>query len=641
MRRFVVIIGLVFIGFGLFAQEESVMDTINIEEVVTYGSYKKFQAGSKIEALSPEQISSVQEGGIEQLLMRFTPVYVKTNAGGLATVHIRGTAADHTSIMFGGINVNSLTLGHSDLSSITSFLFDKMELQYGSSAALNGSGAIGGAIYLGTQNRWTDGVRISAKYSLGSFGERLYGTKIYLGNGKWESVTKLLKYETDNDFPYMNYSGFGNENGVKEIQQNAAINNKGIIQEFNYLFGANEYFKSAFWYADNWHEIQPSMGDASEVVTELKNEDIRAWGEYLNENHILKFNLGAGYVRDKQIYNNDPGQRIQTNRFITDLSVKQQVLKTLEYKAGVKYKYIVPDVYSYSDSAELNEHDADFYLTFFYQPITKLKTTVNLRQQWVSNYNAPFTPALGIEYNWIRKSENKFASLFNISKSYRVPTLNDRYWPTPVNPLGTPDLKPEDGFTVETGIKHNYDQEDFKSVIKLNVFYLHVKNWLEWRNNNGSIPVNLEKVVSKGVELHANATLKTGEFISTLTGNYTYNPSTKIEDGKPDQQLIYIPHNMFNAYYQLKYRDLLFLIDGSYTGERYYYYITKSNQVRKTLDSYFLTNCVLRYSFKLMEQDFAGAFSVNNVFNVSYQNQRNYAMPGINFRLSITANINL
>lgn len=641
MRRFVVIFSLILFGGGLFAQEESVMDTISIEEVVTYGNYKKFQAGSKIEALSAEQISSVQEGGIEQLLMRFTPVYVKTNAGGLATVHIRGTAADHTSIMFGGINVNSLTLGHSDLSSITSFLFDKMELQYGSSAALNGSGAIGGAIYLGTQNRWTDGARINTKYTFGSFGERLYGTKIYLGNGKWESVTKLLKYKTDNDFPYTNYSGFGNENGVKEIQNNAAVDNKGIIQEFNYLFGFNEYFKSALWYADNWHEIQPRMGDASAVVTELKNDNIRLWGEYLNENHILKYNLGAGYVRDKQIYNNDPGQRIETNRYIADLSAKQQILKTLEYKAGVKYIYIVPDVYSYSDSADLNEHNADFYLTLFYQPISKIKATVNLRQQWVSNFTAPFTPALGVEYNWLQKSGNKLASLFNVSKSYRIPTLNDRHWPTFGNPNGTPDLKPEEGATIETGVRYNYDQDGFKSEIKVNVFYLNVKNWLEWRENNGPKPVNLDKVISKGVEVHANATLKTGEFISTLSGNYTFNPSTKIEDGKPDQQLIYIPKNMFNAYYQLEYKDFLFLLDGSYTGERYDVYINKTSQLRKTLDSYFVTNCVLRYSFKLMQQDCAGAFSANNIFNVNYQNQRNYAMPGINFRLSITANIDL
>ena len=567
--------------------------------------------------------------------MRFTPIYVKSNAGGLATIHIRGTSADHTSIMFGGININSLTLGQSDLSNITSFLFDRLQIQYGSSSALNGSGAIGGAIYLGVRNNWTNGAKVSAKYAYGSFGERLYGTKVYAGDGKWELVTRLLKYKTDNDFTYTN------TDGTKATQDNAAIDNKGFVQEFNYLFGPNEYFKSMLWYEDSWHEIQPYLYNTTSTVTELKDDNIRFLSQYNNENHLLKFSLGAGYVHDKEIYNNDPDQRIQTDRLVADCSMKHQVFEKLEYKVGVKYKYIVPDVYSYSDTADLNEHDADLYLIWFYKPFPRLKTTVNLRQQLVSNFNAPFTPAMGIEYNWIHKEKNKLTTSFNASRSYRIPTFNDRYWPTTGNPTGTPGLKPEDGFSIEAGVNCKYKGSAFQSECKVNAFYMDIKNWLEWRNINGSVPVNLDKVISKGIEVHVNASLKTGQLIHSLTGNYTYNPSIKYEEDKPDQQLIYIPKHMFNSYYNLKYKNLSFMLDGSFTGGRYYAYISKSTQTRKPLDSYFLANCVVNYYFKVKKQDFIGSFSVNNIFNVDYQNQRYYAMPGINFRTSITANINL
>lgn len=626
-------------SFGLYAQ--SLSDTIQIGEVVTYGSYKKFQAGAKIEALLPEQISSIQEGGIEQLLMRFTPIYVKSNAGGLATIHIRGTAADHTSIMFGGINVNSLTLGHSNLSNITSFLFDKMEIQYGSSSALNGSGAIGGAIYLGEKNNWTKGVRTDFKYSSGSFGERLYGTKIYTGNGKWESVTKLLNYKSDNNFTYVDEQKFSPTFGQKITQHGATIDNKGLIQQFNYLFGPNEYLKSMIWYTNNWHEIQPPIGETSQVVTVLKDNNIRFWGEYRNEKHPLKYSTGIGYVFDNEIYNNDPGQLIQTNRFIANISLKQSIKKHMEYETGTKYKYIVPNVYSYSHSANLNEHNAEFYFTWFYQPVQQLKTTVNLRQQVVSNYKAPFTPAFGLDYNWLNKEKNNLVSTLNLSKSYRIPTFNDRYWPTSINPLGTPGLKPEDGLSIDGGLKYIYQSSKIKSNLKLNAFYMNIKNWLEWRNNNGPIPVNLDKVISKGIELHADVQLKTNKITSTLSANYTYNPSTKIESDKPDQQLIYIPLNMANAYYSLEYGSFSFSVDASYTGKRYYAYISKATQKRKSLAPYFLTNCNVSYGFKIKNQDFVCAFSANNLFDVSYQNQLNYAMPGINFRASIRMNINI
>ncbi len=341
MRRFVFLIGLfIFLGSNLFAQEESMMDTILLDEVSAYGDYIRFQTGAKIEAISPKQLSTVQEGGLEQILMRYTPIYVKTNAGGLSTIHIRGTAADHTSIMFGGINVNSLTLGHSNLSNITSFLFDRLELQYGSSAALNGSGAIGGAIYLGQRNYWTNGLKTEAKFTYGSFGERLYGVKAYVGNGKWESVTKLLKYSTDNNFPFLNPhhdKQFSHPEPIEDTQKGAAIDNKGFIQELNYKFGANEYFKSMFWYEDSWHQVQPNMEQNYSYTgaNELLNDNYRIWAEYKNENNKLKYNLGAGFVHDKQI---SSGDKIQTDRLVTDFSLKHDLGNKMELKSGLKFK---------------------------------------------------------------------------------------------------------------------------------------------------------------------------------------------------------------------------------------------------------------------------------------------------------------
>lgn len=642
--RFIIVLLLVLIPvFCVFADDPepyAVSDSIFLDEIITYGDYAKFQAGSKIESIQKDQVEAAQEGGIDQMLMRFTPIYVKSNAGGLATIHIRGTAPDHTSIMFGGINVNSLTLGQSDLSNITSFLFDKLDIQYGSSATLNGSGAIGGAIYLGKQNYWTNGVRFISKYSYGSFGEKLYGAKVYVGNGKWELATKLMKYKNDNNFTYVNYAGFGNENGTKRTQQGAAIDNKALIQEFNYLFGPNEYFKSSLWYENSWHEIQPNMYDDAETVSELKDDNIRVWGEYNNENNLIKFALGAGYVNDKEIFNNDPGQFIQTQRFISDISIKHPIGKKLEYKVGVHYKYIAPNVYSYSDSVNINEHHADLYLTWFYQPVKKLKTTFNFRQQLVSNYNVPFTPALGLEYSIFQKKKQQLSSLFNLSRSYRLPTLNDRYWPTASNPLGTPDIKSESGFTGEMGFNHKFLSDNFTSEIKLNYFYLNIQNWIEWRNINGSVPVNLDRVISQGIELHANANLTTGKVKSTLIVNYTYNPSIKNENEKPDQQLIYIPRNMLNTNLFIVFNNFSLLIDGGFTGKRYYNYISKPTQIRKPLDSYFLTNCMLKYNFKMKAQVLSASFAINNIFNVAYQNQRSYAMPGINFRASISANLN-
>ena len=95
-----------------------IRDTVQIEEVTATVILNKYQSGAKIGRIAGEQLHLTQDGGLDRVLLRFTPIYVKANAGGLSTIRLRGTSPNHTSINFGGINLNSLTLGHSNMSNI-------------------------------------------------------------------------------------------------------------------------------------------------------------------------------------------------------------------------------------------------------------------------------------------------------------------------------------------------------------------------------------------------------------------------------------------------------------------------------------------------------------------------------------------
>ena len=67
------------------------------------------------------------------------------------------------------------------------------------------------------------------RFTVGSFGERMYGSKIYAGNGKFESITRLYYYYRKNDFPFLNTVAydFENKSYKKDKQQGAAIENMG------------------------------------------------------------------------------------------------------------------------------------------------------------------------------------------------------------------------------------------------------------------------------------------------------------------------------------------------------------------------------------------------------------------------------
>ncbi|HOO85219.1 MAG TPA: TonB-dependent receptor [Prolixibacteraceae bacterium] len=619
--------------FG-FEPEPSVIDTIHLDEITTYADHVKYQPGSKIVSFNAEQLSTAASGGIDQLISRLTPIYIKTDAGGLSTIRIRGTAPDHTSINFGGININSLTLGHSNASKIPAFLFDKLDIQFGGSSAINGSGAIGGAIYLGNLNSWTNGVKAEISTQQGSFGEQLYGTKLFIGNGKIESVTKVYVYKKQNNFKFENiYTGNVEvREPVIDIQKGSAIQNQGLLQEINYLFSANHYIKNAVWFEKDWHQIQPNMQTNFRYKSseELLNQHIRAWSEYINEQNRLKFSIGSGYVHDYQLYDNNQNQLIITNRGIAETKFKYVLNKTIDWRAGAKYQYIVPDVYSYSTANITTEQHLDVYLSTFYQPFKRLKTTLNLRQMLVSNYKAPFTPSFNAEYILSSGTFHLAKLNGNVSRSYRIPTFNDRFWAD----QGNPNLKPEDGLNVETGFEYHFCNGEKFTTVKVNGFYMDIDNWIEWRNYGIWKAENVQRVISQGIETSVQFHFETGKTKSDITANYSLNKAEKIES-KADNttfkhQLIYTPYHMGNIVYSIEYKQFNAFIDGNFTGGRY------SNYLGSKLQPYFLTNAGAWYNFKLRNQGLKLSFQVNNIFNVSYQNEKYYAMPGINFRCGLT-----
>lgn len=640
MRRFVVFGLLSLTAVCNFAQKPvSLQDTVLIGEVVSYGDLRKFQSGEKLATFSAGELKIGQEGGLDQLLSRFTTVYVKTDAGGLSTIHFRGTSADHTSVNFGGININSMTLGHSNLSGIGTYLFDNIVLQYGSSSAVNGSGAIGGALYLGLDENWTDGMDLRLNATTGSFGEFTGGAKIFAGNGRWESVTRFVHFSKENNFPFRNpYTGnVENPGAVRDIQKGAALRSFGFIQELNYRFDKYQFMKTSAWYENFWYQVQPNMPSNYHFngTEEIANSSLRVWSEYNNSKHFVKFRGGLGYVHDMQIYDKNENQHIGSDRLIAEIAGSADFSGGLGLKIGSKYRYIVPNVYTYPDSVIQFEHQLEIFLSAYYRLAKNLRFTLNLRQMLVSGYAPPFTPSLGGAYVLRTGTDSYLKITTALAKSYRVPTFNDRYWGT----QGNPDLKPESGNSAELGTLLGFNPGNSFYSIGLNAFYMKVKNWIEWRNFGVWMAQNIMEVASRGIELQLKSDVPVGAARAQFTVNYTLNAveplKTADENGLVGRQMNYMPKHMGNAVGSIGWKQWQFFVDGNYTGKRYW------DDFGHTLDGYFLWNTSLERRMELKKHDIVLLFSVNNVFNKGYQNQKYYAMPGRSFRLSLKYDLNL
>ncbi len=650
MYRFFIVV-LIFVGAGLstFAQlyfipEDSTYshlnDTLHIQEVEIISPVsKQYQVGTKNQTYSPIQKQNVIFGSLTNLISRYSPIYIKSDAGGLASFSIRGTSSSHTSVLIGGLDINSLTLGSSNSSSIPVFLFDNIDLSYGSSSASNGSGSIGGSVRLGLNSYYKKGLKGEIIGSMGSFGEYFGGTKVFLSNGKFESVTRVQHYQIENNFPFLNTAYYDRELQTyhEDKQRNASINNNHFIQQFNYKISSNQLIESFLWYSDTKHEAQPNMTANINLSTPerpIEDKNFKSWISYKNETKLFKFTIEGGYVKDKAIDNNDYTNTIGTQRAVGNIALKFDKGK-IKYQFDAKYKYILPDVYAYSDN--ISEQHLDLHGAIAFCPINRLKTTINLRQQFVTKYQAPFTPALGMDYILLSKEKHLLKLVGNIQKSYKIPTLNARYWGQE-GYNGNENILPEEAFSYESGVNYIFNNNNTILKLKANYYFMDVDNWIIWvQGTNAWTAQNILKVEAKGLELQADLTQSLGSFKILSGFNYAFN-STVNKQSELDsenstnyinRQVIYTPKQLGNIFTTVLYRDFNINIDASYTGFRYFDYTDDK------IDGYMLINISGGKDFKINQSLISANLQLNNVLSEQYQNQYQYAMPEINWHLTV------
>ncbi|MCA1744812.1 MAG: hypothetical protein LC643_03705, partial [Bacteroidales bacterium] len=410
---------------------------------------------------------------------------------------------------------------------------------------------------------------------------------------------------------------------------------KGLLQQINYRFNSDNAITNMVWVEDTWHQIQPNKSSNRPDTEELSNTNLRTWSEYKHKNAHYNYKIGAGFVGDKQIHNNIATQLISTNRLVTEGSISGQSIWNSEYRAGIKYRYIRPDVYSYDKDKIKEEHQTDWYLSYLLKPIQNLTTTFNLRQSYVTNFDAPLTPALIAEYKALRNEKSLLSVNASIARSYRVGTFNDRHW----GDQGNPNLKPEDGFNLEGGLTYFYQKSDTHYKVRLNLFYMDIDNWIEWRQKDKWRAQNVQRVISKGAELQFSNQIIIGSVKSELSLNYSFNPVRVKQDSTstapPDYQMNYAPLHMGNLFYQLTWQKAKAFSDLTYTGER-----TVDDRKENSLSSYILTNLGVTYPFPFQSHQLQLTVQARNLFNISYENEKNYAMPGRSFHLTLSLDLN-
>lgn len=319
-----------------------------------------------------------------------------------------------------------------------------------------------------------------------------------------------------------------------------------------------------------------------------------------------------------------------TQGIVSEAEFAGELFAKIKMNAGINYTFYAANIQEYLKQRTRNQGAVFLSLLRNFDKL-KWKTVLNLRQELTEGYRVPFTPSLGAEGNlWKIVSARA-----NVSRSFRVPTLNDIFW----QPGGNPDLKPESGWNAETGLflSQSDSAKVFTPSASVSVFSSWIDNWIVWQPTTFSYwqPLNLQKVWARGLEASSELKFRKNKTESRIQIFYSYTLSTIEEtsallQASLGKQLIYVPQHNLNGILAFRWKNISLTYMQIFTGKRY---TTSDNN--SSLPSFTIGNTVLNYDLRLNKITVSAGVRVNNIWNTNYQAIAYRPMPGRNFSFSI------
>ena len=541
---------------------------------------ERFAVGSRRLVLDSTALAQYRGAALSELLEARTPLYIKNyGPGQLASISLRGTAARHTAVLWQGFNINIPSLGEADFAILPVGAPTSIAVQPGPAAALYGSGAIGGVVLLGADTDWRAGWRGSLQADAGSFGLR-GGSLAAHGATARVAVRTTASWRTaQNDYPYTVQEVRG---PVQRTLPNAVLHHQwSLSQDVALRLGTAGELLATAWLTDTDRDIQPSVFAAPTQTREL-DQSRRL---LLSYRHLAsaqrQWVVRGAWFEDILDYSDNGAvsrSRMRTTQAQAEHTAALGPRGSLRVGAEAQHFAALIDGYG---PTEVTENRAAAFALLRYDPRPGLRLSANVREALLPGGAAPLTPTLGLEWDWLgghRASPTDSAGPVltlraSASRSYRAPTLNERYW----QPGGNPNLLPETGWGYEAGLVHRRALGPLASLqAEATGFHQLVDDWVQWMPDARGIwsPRNLRQVRSQGLETAAAYALRYRRYRLQARAAYSLTHTTKVQGAPADYdplgvQLMYVPRNQASFTTDQQWRGWLLSTQASATGLRY------------------------------------------------------------------------
>jgi len=512
----------------LMAQQNSVQ-YYELDPVVVTGSripYHLSESAYSVSVISREEIAILPADNISDILEHVNGVDVRRRGahGVQADVGIRGGTYEQTLIMIDGVNISDPQTGHHNMDLPVNLNdIERIEIVKGPAARIYGPNAVGGVINIITRD-----VNSNSFGGHGAYGEYGYydlGAQAALSSDKVSGrLSASRRYssgylggkDTDFDIKTINYKGIL-KNGSNKFQLGMGFSDKD--------FGAYKFYSDIFPDQREKTETFLLYGNA-----DLKMADMEIMPRIHWRHHKDEFKININEVWNVNDHRTDVlGAQVNT-LIISGLGA-----------TSIGGEAELEDM----ESSSLGDHDRgrqSVFLEHRLYPSDRLTVGMGASAVHYSSWGWEYWPGADMSIELI----DGLTWFTSFEKSFRVPTYTELYYVTPAN-KGNPDLKPEEAWTGETGLRWLIDgvTADFS------LFYRDSEDVIDWSRRPGETAwqaTNIATVRTKGGEVGVTfypQSFFNTKWLSSVGIAYTYLDSDRDTKGMESKYALdYLRHQV-------------------------------------------------------------------------------------------------
>ncbi|RYZ51310.1 MAG: TonB-dependent receptor, partial [Sphingobacteriales bacterium] len=561
-------VSLLVIGFfpvGKVAAQ-TISDTLK-EAEIRADKPRMISADEKLQVFSPGQtIRAIDSTVLQQyghqsaatVLAEQSAVFIKSfGFNGLATLNFRGASAAQSQVIWNGVPVNNAAMGVADISTLPAGMIHRMNIVYGGASSLLGAGNVGGALVMESEAPVFDTsstVEISA--SGGSFSQAAGGIRLKKQNSRYYVSAHAIIQAGVNDFTFRNSQGF-NQRTV-----NASMKGFATAVQAARNFGRSGVLRVLVWQQQYDRHIPAALFE-SYSVKERKDWSLKLLTEWKKEHKAGTTYIKLAGLRDELDYS-DAAVALYSHNISSAVYFEPGVVRKIK-NADLLLFFPVQAGFSPLDGQTKKQFRYAVAGAVKLRPATNLQVSASGRLE-LTDGKVYMLPGV----NGIIAIGRKVHVRANLQRSWRVPTLNELYY----DPGGNAILKPEKGWSAETGLSFSARKKGWKTEHDLTGYYRDIRDWIYWLGGAVWTPHNLSRVASRGLEAESKLSCVQGQLKMELNGIFSYTVATSVEsyipgDGSIGKQLPNTPKTSGLLRFKISFRQWQINYAQVFTGGRY------------------------------------------------------------------------